>query len=110
MRDEIVLDDFEKIDMRVCLVTACEEVKKSRSLLKLTLDDGMGGRTIVSSIKGEYQPEELVGKKIIVICNLKPVKLSGVVSCGMLLAGSNNSCGVKVVFVDDTIPQGTRIG
>ena len=110
VRDEILLDDFEKIDMRVCKVLACEEVKKSRSLLKLTLDDGMDGRVIVSSIKGEYQPEELVGKKIIVICNLKPVKLSGVVSCGMLLAGSNNSCGVKVVFVDDSIPQGTRIG
>ena len=84
-------------------------MKKSRNLLKLTLDDGMGGRVIVTNIRGIYTPEQLIGRKIIIIANLAPHKFSGVVSCGMLMAASNGSCGTKVIFVDDSIPAGTRL-
>ena len=85
------------------------EIRKSHSCLKLTLDDGIGERVIVSSIKGEYTPEELVGKKIIVVANLKPARFAGVTSNGMLLAGTNTACGCKLVFVDDSVPVGTPV-
>lgn len=109
IKEEIEIDDFAKIDMRVCKVINCEAVKKSRSFLKLTLFDGIGERTIMSSIKEEYTPEQIIGKKIIVVANLKPTKFSGVVSEGMLLAGTANSCGCKLIFVDDSVPEGTAI-
>ena len=109
IKSEIQLDDFQKIDMRVCKVVACEDVKKSKNFLKLTLNDGIGERTIMSTIKGEYTPEELIGKKIIVIANLAPHKFSGVMSEGMLIAATHDSCGCKVIFVDDSVPVGTPI-
>ncbi len=109
VKDQIELDDFEKLDLRVCQVVACEVIKKANKLLKLTLDDGLEGRTIVSSIRQDYKPEELVGKKIIVIANLKPVRMSGVESRGMLLAASGDEFGCKVIFVDDAVPAGTEI-
>ena len=109
IRDEIDIDEFSKLDMRVCEVLKCSEIRKSHNCYKLTLDDGLGQRVIVSSIKHDYKPEELVGRKIIVIANLKPARFSGVSSQGMLLAGTNNACGCKVIFVDDAIPAGTRI-
>jgi lysyl-tRNA synthetase class 1 len=62
---------------------------------------------IVSSIKEYYKPEELIGKKIIVLANLEPKRITGVTSEGMLLAGTNNACGCKVIFVDDAVPEGT---
>lgn len=107
--EDITLDDYEKMDFRVVKILACEEIKKSRNLLKLTLDDGMGGREIVTNIKGVYTPEELIGRKMIIIANLAPHKFSGVLSRGMLMAASNSSCGTKVIFVDDSIPCGTRL-
>ena len=64
---------------------------------------------IVSSIKQYYKPEELEGKKIIVVANLAEARITGVTSQGMLLAGTNNACGCKVIFVDDMVPVGTRI-
>ena len=110
LKPEIAIDDFAKLDFRVCKVLECVEVPKARSLLKLTLDDGLGGRQIVSSIKGEYQPEELVGRKIIVVANLKPAKFGGEKSQGMLLAATSEPSGCKVIFVDDSVPCGTAIG
>ena len=107
--EEIEKDDFFRVDLRVCKVLKCQEIRKARNNLKLTLFDGIRERTIVSSIKDYYTPEELVGKKIIVVANLKPARLTGVTSEGMLLAGTNNACGCRVVFVDDSIPEGTRI-
>ena len=86
-----------------------EGVRKSHSCLKLTLNDGIGERVIMSSIKEEYKPEELVGKKIIVIANLKPGRICNVNSEGMLLAATNNACGCKVIFVDPSVPAGTQI-
>ena len=109
IKEQIVLDDFDKIDMRVCKILKAEEVKKSHSCLKLTLFDGLGERVIMSSIKNEYTPEMLEGRKIIVIANLKPAKLAGVVSNGMLIAASHDSCGCKIIFVDDSVPEGTAI-
>ena len=109
VKEQITIDEFDKVDMRVCKVLKAEEVPKSHSCLKLTLDDGLGGRVIMSSIKKEYKPEELVGKKIIVIANLKPAKFAGVESNGMLIAATHEDCGCKIIFVDDSVPVGTAI-
>ncbi|MCL2599047.1 MAG: lysine--tRNA ligase, partial [Firmicutes bacterium] len=110
LKPQIQLDDFIKLDIRVCQITKCAEIRKSHSCYKITLDDGLQkDRTIVSSIKEHYTPEQLINKKILVICNLEPKRLAGVTSEGMLLANENGSCGCKVVFVDDSIPCGTRL-
>ena len=110
VKEEIELDTFQQIDLRVCQIVKAQEIRKSHSNLRLTLDDGSGEtRTIVSSIKNEYSPDELVGKKIIVVANLKPVRLTGVTSQGMLLAATNNACGCQVIFVDDKVPCGTMV-
>ena len=109
MKDEIEMDDFAKLDMRVCKIIKCTEIRKSHSCYKLTLFDGLKERVIVSSIKAYYTPEQLIGKKIIVLANLKPARFSGVTSEGMLLAATNNACGCQVIFVDDIVPEGTRL-
>ncbi|MBE6546691.1 MAG: lysine--tRNA ligase [Ruminococcaceae bacterium] len=109
VKEQITIDEFGKLDLRVCQILKAEGVRKSHSCLKLTLDDGLGERVIMSSIKEEYSPEELVGKKIIVVANLKPNRICNVNSQGMLLAGTNNACGCKVIFVDDSVPTGTQI-
>ncbi|WP_071429340.1 methionine--tRNA ligase [Angelakisella massiliensis] len=106
---QITLDGFDTVDLRVCKVVECTAVPKAKKLLLLKLDDGMGGRQIVSSIHPWYEPEQLTGKKIIVIANLKPAKFCGVESQGMLLAGDTPDGGCKVIFVDDAVPAGTRI-
>ncbi len=105
---EITIDDFAKIEIRVAKVVSAERVKKSDKLLCLQLDDGMGGRQVVSGIAQYYAPEELVGKKLQLIANLKPVKLRGVDSFGMICAADTPD-GIKVVFVDDSIPVGSKI-
>ena len=110
VKDQVNIDDFAKLDFRVCKVLKAEAVRKSHSCLKLTLFDGIGERVIMSSIKEEYTPEMLVGRKIIVFANLKPNRICNVNSQGMLLAATNNACGCKVIFVDDSVPAGTRIG
>ena len=109
IKEEIDIDEFSKIDLRVCKIVKVNDIRKSNNCLKLTLFDGLDERVIVSSIKHDYKPEELVGKKIIVVANLKSARITGVTSNGMLLAGTNNACGCKVIFVDDSIPEGTPI-
>ncbi len=109
VKEQVTIDEFSKIDLRVCKILKAEGVRKSHSCLKLTLDDGIGERVIMSSIKEEYSPEQLIGKKIIVVANLKPNRICNVTSQGMLLAGTNNACGCKVIFVDDAVPTGTQI-
>ena len=110
VKEQIEIDEFDKIDLRVCEIVKCSDIRKSHNCLKLTLNDGSGEeRTIVSSIKEEYRPEDLVGKKIIVVANLKPARFSGVQSDGMLIAATNNSCGCNVIFVDDSVPAGTSV-
>lgn len=105
----IDIEDFEKNDMRVCKIVNCEAIRKAKKLLRLQLDDGMGGRQIVSSIRQWYEPEELIGRHIVVIANLKPATFCGVESHGMLLAGNDANGNCRVVFVDD-LPVGVRLG
>src|SRR5690606_34641725 len=89
-KPEITIDDFSKIELRVAEVIACEPVKKANKLLKLQLDLGYEQRQVVSGIAEFYKPEELIGKKVIVVANLKPVQLRGELSQGMILAGEKN--------------------
>ncbi len=104
---EISIDDFFKSDLRVAKILECEKIKKSNKLLKLQLDDGSGKpRQIVSGIAKWYKPEDLIGKKAIIVTNLKPVKLCGEISQGMLLSGEKNG-EVAVTFVD--LPVGAKI-
>lgn len=105
---EISIDDFAKVDMKVGEVKACEKVKKSKKLLKFDIDDGMGGRTIVSGIAQYYKPEELVGKKVIFVANLKPVKLCGVESQGMILSAEFGD-SLQVITVDENKINGSKL-
>ena len=89
IKDEIAYEDFEKLDLRLCKVVACEEVKRSKKLLKLTVSLGNEQRTVVSGIKNWYKPEDLVGKTVVLVANLKPVTLCGVESHGMILCASD---------------------
>ena len=104
---EISIDDFAKSDIRVGEVIACEKVKKSKKLLKFTIADGIGERTIVSGIAQYYKPEELVGKKILFVANLKPVKLCGVESQGMILSAEKGDSLTLITLGD--IDNGSRI-
>ncbi len=108
-KDEIKFDDFEKIDLRVAKVVECEPVKKSDKLLRLMVDTGEATRQIVSGIAKEYKPEELIGKKVILVSNLAPAKLRGVESNGMLLAADMPDGGCKVIFIDDAVEEGSQI-
>ena len=101
---EITIDDFAKLDLRVAEVTACEVVPNSDKLLKLTLRVGDETRTIASSIRPWYSPEELVGRHIIIVANLKPAVFRGVESHGMLLACDNTEDDCKLIFADDCTP------
>ncbi|MBQ8860536.1 MAG: methionine--tRNA ligase [Ruminococcus sp.] len=105
---QIGIDDFCKVELRVAQVKECEKVKKSKKLLKLTLLDGESERTVASGIANYYEPEEMVGKKVILVANLKPVTLCKVESHGMILAASSGD-DVKVIFVDDSVEVGSRI-
>ena len=104
---EITIDDFFKTELKCAKVLACEPVKKSKKLLKLQVDLGGEQRQVVSGIALYYQPEELIGKKVLMVTNLKKAKLCGEESFGMILAGGEEA--VKVVFLDDAIPAGARI-
>ena len=97
-----------KAEIRVCRVLSCERVPKADKLLKFILFDGERERVILSGIAEWYKPEELVGKKVPVVCNLAPRKIRGVLSEGMILS---SDCGnaAKVAFIDDAVPEGSRI-
>ncbi len=106
----IEIGDFQKVNLRVAQIKACEPVPKADKLLRLTLDDGTEeGRQVVSGIAPWYKPEDLIGKKIVVVANLKPVKLRGVLSQGMILAADAGENGVKVLFVDDSVSVGSQV-
>lgn len=106
---QIGIEDFSKVELRVAEVLSCEKMKKSKKLLKLILNDGDGERQVLSGISQWYAPEDLVGKKIVLVSNLKPVKLCGEVSNGMILAADCSEDDVKVLFVDPSVPAGSRI-
>ena len=106
----IEIGDFQKINLRVAQIKACEPVPKADKLLRLTLDDGTAeGRQVVSGIAPWYKPEDLIGKKIVIVANLKPAKLRGVLSQGMILAADSGENDVKVLFVDDSVPAGSKV-
>lgn len=107
--DEITIDDFAKVDLRVTLVKDCEKVKKSKKLLCLQLDDGFGGRQVVSGIAAWYKPEDLIGKKVVIVANLKPVKLCGVESNGMICAADTPDGAASVIFPDQDLPCGAKL-
>lgn len=107
--DEITIDDFAKVDLRVALVKDCEKVKKSKKLICLQLDDGFGGRQVVSGIAAWYKPEDLIGKKVVIVANLKPVKLCGVESNGMICAADTPDGAASVIFPDQDLPCGAKL-
>ncbi len=106
--EKIGIDDFAKCDIRVGEVKACEKVKKSKKLLKFTVFDGAAERTIVSGIAQYYQPEELVGRKVLFVSNLNPVKLCGVESRGMILSACHGD-ELKLIEVSPDLPAGWQI-
>lgn len=106
---EIQFDDFTKVELRVAKILECEPVKRAKKLLKLLVDDGTDQpRQIVSGISQWYKPEDLIGKSVIIVANLKPAKLCGEMSYGMLLAGDTADGDVRVAFIDGIEP-GTKL-
>ena len=102
-----VIASFAKVELRAAKILACEPVKKAKKLLKLTLDDGYEERTVASGIAKYYKPEELIGKTVVLVANLKPAVLCGVESNGMILAAVSGE-DVKVIFLDGVEP-GSKI-
>lgn len=106
---QITFDEFSKIELKVAEIVSCEPIKRAKKLLKITVNDGSPQpRQIVSGIAPWYKPEDLIGKSVVIVANLKPAKLCGEMSNGMLLAGDVNENDVKVLFVDG-MPAGTKI-
>ena len=99
IKPEITYDEFEKLDLRTAKVLAAEEVKKSDKLLKLTIQVGDSQRTIVSGIRPQYTAEQMVGKTIVIVANLKPAKIRGILSEGMILAVGD--AGVEALLATD---------
>lgn len=112
-KDMVDFDTFSKSDFRAVKILACEAVKKSKKLLKFTLDDGSGTpRTILSGIHAYYEPEELVGKTCIAITNLPPRPMMGIDSCGMLISAVHSEEGeerLHLLMVDPHIPAGAKL-
>ncbi len=108
-KENIAFDDFEKVDMTVVKVLECENVKKSKKLLRFTLNDGSGEpRQILSGIAQYYKPEELLGKTLVAVTNLAPRKMMGLDSCGMLLSAEKDE-KLTLLMLDDSIPAGAKL-
>ncbi|KGX83463.1 methionine--tRNA ligase [Pontibacillus marinus] len=107
--EEIAIDDFMKVDMRVAEVAEADKHPKADKLLRLQLDLGSEKRQVVSGIAQHYKPEDLVGKKVICVTNLKPVKLRGELSQGMVLAGEDDEGNLALANIDQNLPNGTKV-
>jgi methionyl-tRNA synthetase len=105
---QITFEDFKKVELRAAKVLAAERVPKTEKLLKLTLDLGSEQRTVVSGIAGAYEPEALVGRTVVLLANLKPAKVRGVMSQGMILAGGDAEV-LALLTLDRDVPPGTKI-
>jgi len=108
LEEEIAINDFSKVDLRVAEVLKAEKVKNADKLLKLELDLGAEKRTVVAGIAQHYKPEELVGKKVILVANLKPARLKGITSQGMILAAQGGG-SLGVITLDRDVPVGARV-
>ena len=110
IKEEITIDDFDKIDLRVVKVISCEPVKGAKKLLKLKVDLGGEERQVISGIAQYYKPEELVGKSVILVANLKPVKLRGELSQGMILAAAtDDDSKLFTVTIPGELPTGSQV-
>ncbi len=110
IKEEITIEDFEKIDLRVVKVLECEPIKKANKLLKLKVDLGGEVRQVVSGIAKHFKPEDLIGKNVVLVANLKPVKLRGELSQGMIIAASNDDDSIlNLVNPGDNLPTGSIV-
>ena len=107
--DRISIEEFMKVELRVAKVLTAERVEKSKKLLKLTVDVGTEQRTLVAGIAEAYEPDALVGKTVVIVFNLKPAKLMGIESNGMVLAASPDGGKPIVVSFDEPPAPGTRV-
>lgn len=107
---DIQFDDFLKLDIRVGTVLECSKVPKADKLLQFRIDDGLGGRTIVSGIAKHYQPEELIGKQVCFIANLPPRKLKGIESQGMILSAEDLDGSLKLISPSVEVSPGSKVG
>jgi methionyl-tRNA synthetase len=105
----IAIDDFMKVELRVAKVLEAEAVPKSKKLIKLKVDAGTDQRTILAGIAEAYKPEELVGRTIVIVANLKPRPMMGMESQGMVLAASTETGPPSLVAVDPSLPAGARV-
>jgi methionyl-tRNA synthetase len=105
----IAIDDFMKVELRVAKVLEAEAVPKSKKLIKLKVDAGTDQRTILAGIAEAYKPEELVGRTIVIVANLKPRPMMGMESQGMVLAASTETRPPSLVAVDPSLPAGARV-
>lgn len=108
-KGQIEPEDFAKCDIRVCKILSAKPMRKTNKLMKITLHDGAGERVIVSSIADQYEPEQLIGKKIIVLVNLKPHKFGNEYSNGMLLASGNSDGTCRVLFAAEDAEIGSLV-
>ena len=108
-KEPIEIDDFGKVELKIAKVIACEKVEKSKKLLKLTVKVGEEQRTVVSGIALHYTPEELVGKKLAMITNLKPCKLCGIVSEGMIVCAENDQGKLAFLTPEKDIEDGSQV-
>jgi methionyl-tRNA synthetase len=109
MKDEITYDDFVKLDMRVATILTAEKVKKSKKLLKLTLDTGLDQRTVLSGIAQHYEPEAIIGKQVCVLVNLAPRKMMGIESQGMILMAEDTDGSLVFIQPENGISNGSGI-
>ena len=109
IKEEITIDDFEKVDLRVVKVLACEPIKGAKKLLKLKVDLGGEERQVVSGISKFYKPEEIVGKNVVLVANLKPVKLRGELSQGMILCAATDDDSILKAVDPGEIPTGSIV-
>ena len=119
-KQQITFDEFLKLDLRVATVTACEAHAGADKLLKMQLDDGSGqSRQVCAGVKPWYEPDELIGKQVVIVANLEPRKIRGELSCGMILAASDMETGddggesqrrdVVVLTVDRPVEPGSSV-
>jgi methionyl-tRNA synthetase len=106
LKEDITYEDFSRLDIRIATIQAVEKVAKTKKLLKLTLDTGVEMRTVVSGIAEYYEPDEIVGKQVVFLANLKPKEIKGIESHGMILTASHANGTLALIHPDKVINNG----